>query len=345
MHLSDEKPGAKAPGFFSGSATHFCYGSATMPLRLDNCPATAALLATLLVGCSAEPDPGDPPAAPPDPPESAELIGRIANPAVREASGLAASRYRDDQFFVLNDSGAPAEVHAIAVDGADLGTVKISNIENIDWEDLASFKLNGARYLLIADIGDNGAQRDFVALHIVAEPRLPNQSETTAGRSIRFRYPDGPRDAEGIAVDASEGAVYVLTKRTLPAELYRVPLTFSDAAEPLVAEYLGPVTSLPEPSRTDRALAHARQNWHWQPTGMDIAADGRSIAILTYRAVYRFDRAENQDWVTALDNTPTEQSLGLYFGAEAIAFDDEALVVTFEAQHPPLLRFLPLPQR
>lgn len=312
-----------------------------MPLRRHSHSSVAALLATALSGCSGAPNPDTPAAASPDTPDSAELLGHIANPTVREASGLAASQYRDTQFWVLNDSGAPAALHAIDVNGADLGTTTISNIDNIDWEDLASFKLNGARYLLIADIGDNGAVRDYVSLHFVAEPQTPNAPEATAGRTIHFRYPNGPRDAEGIAVDTSTASVYLLSKRTVPAELYRLPLTFTDTAEPLVAEFLGPVATLPQPSRSDRALAHARQNWHWQPTGMDISADGRSLAILTYRAVYRFDRDEDQDWSAALGNVPTEQSLGLYFGAEAIAFSGDALVVTFEAQHPPLLRFAP----
>lgn len=272
-------------------------------------------------------------------PSRAEEIGNIASDSVREASGLAASAWTRERLWVVNDGGWPAALHAIGRDGADLGTTLVTNIENVDWEDLDSFELNGARYLLIADIGDNNAARDNVALHFVPEPGPAGATTTTATRTIRFRYPDGPRDAESIAVDRSEGAAYVLSKRTIPAELYRVPLTASPSAEPVVAEFLGTVASLPQPSREEVDEAPARNDWGWQPTAMDFSADGKSAVLLTYRAVYTYSRANGESWHDALQSRPKAQSLGLYFGAESVALRDSTILVTFEALNPPLLQF------
>ncbi|MGK4421996.1 hypothetical protein ACSLVQ_27485, partial [Klebsiella pneumoniae] len=83
--------------------------------------------------------------------------------------------------------------------------------------------------LLLADIGDNNAFRPFVTLYIVDEPepsRLRPDAELSAAprRTLTVLYPDGPRDAEAVAVDANEGFVYLLSKRDAVPRLYRVPL-------------------------------------------------------------------------------------------------------------------------
>ena len=272
-------------------------------------------------------------------PSQAAEIGSIASDSIREASGLAPSGWTDERLWVVNDGGWPSAIHAVGRDGADLGTTLVTNIDNVDWEDLGSFDLNGARYLLIADIGDNLATRDDVALHFVPEPGPAGAATTIATRTIRFRYPDGPRDAESIAVDAAEGAAYILSKRTIPAELYRVALTYTPAGEPVVAEYLGTVDSLPQPSREDVEQAPVKKDWGWQPTAMDFSADGKSAVLLTYRAVYTYPRADGESWYEALQSRPTEQSLGLYFGAESVALRGSNILVTFEALNPPLLQF------
>jgi hypothetical protein len=303
----------------------------------------SALLIVCLAACGAACSSGKGPDSEAETTARAQQVGTIVSGELREASGIALSNYRNDQFWVLNDGGWPAAVHAAGADGADLGAT-LTDLENIDWEDLASFELNGARYLLIADVGDNGGARDEVALHFVPEPNPPGIATATASRTIRFRYPDGPRDAESIAVDAREGAAYILSKRTVPAELYRVPFAYAGtSSDPVIAEYLGPITSLPQPSQEDLQQAVARKDWGWQPTAMDFAADGKSAALLTYRAVYIYSRDKNQSWYDALQTPPVEQSLGLYFGAESIAFGKEAVFVTFEGPHPAILRF-PLPE-
>ena len=143
---------------------------------------------------------------------------------------------------------------------------------NRDWEDIASFTLDGVAYLLIADIGDNDGKRKDVRLYVVEEPK-PGKSKVDYAWRLDFEYPEGARDAEAIAVDVENRQVLVLTKRDIPALLYSVPLV-PESKKRQTATRLGAVGSLPQPTRSEIEFAAKTDSWHWQPTSMDIS-DGR----------------------------------------------------------------------
>jgi len=273
---------------------------------------------------------------------SVVMAGSLHDPDIVEASGLARSRRHERLLWVINDGDAGPEIHAIDETGADRGRVEIVGARNVDWEDLASFELDGRPYLVAADIGDNAARRDVLSLYFVEEPVATDDRDAGIELAWRidFRYPDGPRDAESIAVDGDAGLVYVLSKRDVPPVLYTLPL--SPAQDGIVtAQRLGTITSLPEPTRRDIELAPRRMDWHWQPTGIDISADGTNAAILTYRAVYVYTRKPGQAWLNALNDAPAHVvGLGNLPGAESISFGGEAgtLFVTIEKRRAPLLR-------
>ncbi len=273
-------------------------------------------------------------------PHGLQRTGAIVSETIVEASGLARSNLRADRLWVINDGGSPAELHAIGADGSEQGSVQIANAENTDWEDLAAFELNGAQYLMIADIGDNDASRDNVVLYFVPEPKTMAVGTVTASRSISFRYPGGPRDAEAIAVDPDAGVAYVLSKRTVPAELYVVPFSHAPPdAGPTTASYLGPVDSLPRPTEIELTQLTEEQVWRWQPTAMDFSADGKSATILTYRAIYTYSRREGESWYDALQSKPAVATLDGINDAESMCMADNAIFVTLEGKNPPLLRF------
>jgi hypothetical protein len=264
----------------------------------------------------------------------------LENGAINEASGLAQSQRESDLLWVINDSGPP-QLHAIDSSGAARGTLHLGNAPIVDWEDLASFQLDGQSYLLVADIGDNEARRQEVVLYVVAEPDLQTESNPTLSpvAQIEFSYPDGPRDAESIAVDATNGRILVLSKRDIPAVLYELPLTLQ-SADNLIAKRLGPVDSIPQPTQDDIDNAVKRYNWNWQPTAMDISTDGLAAVILTYDAVYYFERSSGQDWIDAFRRPHTIVNISQYAEAEAVAFADNnrSIYVTIEKLHAPILR-------
>lgn len=270
-----------------------------------------------------------------------EIAGQLEDARLVEVSGLAVSGRTSEVLWLLNDGGASPSLHAVDPRGGTLDEVALTPASNRDWEDLAAFELDGEPQLLAADIGDNSARHAESILYIVPEPavRKTGAARSAVPRTIRFRYPDGPRDAESLAVDAAERKAYVLSKRDIPPRLYAVPLD-APGDEPVVAELLGPVTSLPAPTPEDIRLAPIRKDWHWQPTAMDFSQDGRLAAILTYRHVLLFERGTGQDWYAALNQTPRKISIEPVRGAESLGFtaDGKRLYLTVEQRHAPLFR-------
>ena len=275
-----------------------------------------------------------------DPPST--VAGRLQNAKIDEASGIARSQRYPDVFWVANDDG-PSVLYAIDGTGKDLGRVTIKDASNRDWEDLASFTLGGVPYLVAADIGDNDGERKDVRLYVIEEPEAGDDKVKPEWR-IEFTYPEGPRDAESIAVDVENERVLVLTKRDVPALLYALPLQ-PGTEKRIHAERLGVVDSLPQPSRSDLEFASQVNSWHWQPTSMDISGDGAQAVVLTYGGVFLYPRSPDQGWLDALQQRPVVISRNRNRQAESVAFDTTGnfAYITLEQRHAPLFR-LPVSQ-
>ena len=301
----------------------------------------AFVLAALVAACSRET-----PSAPPSGAGyvRAAVAGTLQSPAIVEASGLAHSRRRQNLLWVINDGGEEPLLHAVTPEGEALGAVRVAGAENRDWEDLAAFSYEGSSWLLVADIGDNGGIRDHLTLYVVPEPE-PADGEVAPAWTVRYTYPDGPHDAEAVAVDGEAGHIYVLTKRTEPAELHTLPLRPAASAGVLISTLVTGLDSLPAREEAAGLLA-AAVPYHWQPTGMDMAADGGAVAVLTYADVYYYPRRRAETWADALAREPLPLGMPLVPIAEAVAFDERgrSLFITAEGRHAPLLRFDPEPQ-
>ncbi len=266
------------------------------------------------------------------------VIGRLEDPVIQEASGLARSQRTPNVLWTINDNGAEEWVHGISPRGRRLGEFDLKKSNNVDWEDMASFTLDGEPYLMIADIGDNEARHRKRTLYVVKEPGVKKGDREKVDWRVDFEYPDGPRDAESVAVDIDNMRALVLSKRDIPPVLYEVPLKPEDD-DKVTATWLGTIRSLPPPSRQDVQFAPKTKSWHWQPVGMDFSADNRAAVIMTYRAVYYYERREDEDWFDALNRRPRRVSLGNFQNAEAVAFGNEkrTVVVTGENRHSPVL--------
>ena len=237
-------------------------------------------------------------------------------------------------------------LHAIGVDGRSQGTLRLNEANNLDWEAVASFEFHGRSWLLVADAGDNNAIRDHSTIYVVEEPALEDGEDAVASPewTISFRWPDGPRDCEAVSVDAGGERILLLSKRTIPAVLYELPLR-SETTGVITATRLGAVDSLPQPTARDLERAAPERNWHWQPTAMDMRSD--AAVILTYRAVYHFERRSGEPWIEALRKPLVVIDLEDLREAEAVAFaeDGRSVIVTVEAPFPPLYRVQLAPTR
>jgi hypothetical protein len=262
----------------------------------------------------------------------------IACPEVAEASGLAVSSRDGGFLWVVNDSGAKPILHLVGSDGADRGKVAVEGAENVDWEDLSSFKLKGVPYLLIADTGDNNSSHDISTLYIVEEPKLPSAGDALNGGvkpawMIRFRYEDGPRDCESVAVDQAAGKVILVSKRTKPPVVYELPLK-PDKDGIAIAKRIG-LTSV-EPPKGIPPLPYIAQ-----PTGMDISDDGSMGAIVSYYGVFLFERKDKEGWGDAFAKPPIVLTPHGMSQAESVAFakDGKCISVVSERGDRRIIRY------
>lgn len=242
---------------------------------------------------------------------------KIQSPEVNEASGIAVSQTNPDFMWIVNDSGGMPAIHLAGTDGTDRGKVTLEGVKNIDWEDLASFTLDGKSYLLVADTGDNSAKRESCTLHIVREPALPAAGKNLAVTAVpawqvHFHYDGGPRDCEAVAVDIQSGKILLISKRTDPPEVYELPLRRPGNKSVLTARPVGR-TSVKSPGGDFLAFSN-------QPTGMDISADGSLAAVITYYGVFLFPRSPAESWAEAFSKKPVTLPPHRLGQAESVAF-------------------------
>lgn len=291
-----------------------------------------SLFAALLLGVAA--------CAPPSLPFS-RLAGLITNGELDEISGLAASHVHDGVLWTINDSGNPARLLAINRRGRLLARFEVRGARNIDWEDLASFTLQGKHYLLVADTGDNGGKRKDIVLHVFEEPATLDDGDLTPAWTIRARWPDGPRDCEAVAVDAAAGQVLLVSKKRNPPDLFTLPLAKSRGVRE--ARRIGRLAGVPQASaelrRNDPKLARLFA----QVTAADLSPDGRTLAVLTYGSVLFYRRAPDEDWRIAVARMPEAHDVPLIPQAEALAWSagGAGLYATGEFKPAPLFYLSP----
>ncbi len=86
---------------------------------------------------------------------------------INEASGIAPSGHSDSTVWVHNDSGGLNRVHAVGINGEDVGMLYLQGATAIDWEDMSAGPgpIDGQPYLYVGDIGDNNAVRDIKTVY------------------------------------------------------------------------------------------------------------------------------------------------------------------------------------
>jgi hypothetical protein len=291
---------------------------------------------------------GEPVELPRAPYADAVLVGHVANRQLSESSGLTRSRRHDDLLWSHNDSGSKPRLHALGFDGRTRGTVPVADARAVDWESIASFERDGRAYLVIADTGDNMSWRRSAELLVLEEPalagdRVAGGTAANVAWRIRFRFEDGPRDCEALAIDPTTGNALLLSKRTQPAALYELSLAQPAGAdaEVRIARRLGDVPGIPPPTQADVDELRWLGRYASMPTGLDISQDGRYAAVVTYGDAYLFPRKPEEDWEAAFARPPQRIPLPPLPQAEAVAFapDQRSLFVTSEKRPTPLIRF------
>ncbi len=269
----------------------------------------------------------------------ARITGWMRDRALPEVSGIAVSRAHPGILWVENDSGNPPAIHAVTPDGSLRATLSIDDAPNIDWEDLASFDRGGKHYVLIADVGDNNAIRPYSVLYAIEEPAMLRDAHVRPAWRIVFRWPDGPRDCEAVAVDERTDSILLISKRRVPAELFRLPLPSAASRKhafgPITAQFLGTLANIPQPTAAELKAAPGYAKYLAQVTAADIAPDRSSLAVLTYHSVYLYRRKGDEDWAHAVSRAPQALSFGWLPQAEALGFAGDGRSLYVSGEHLP----------
>lgn len=250
-------------------------------------------------------------------PAGAARLCSITDPRIDESSGLAAA---GDQLYTINDGGSRLQVFVLDR-GCRVRRVISNPTDPYDVEDLAR-TADGTLWL--ADIGDNDTNRSTVALELLTEG-----GEVTL---FRFRYPDGPHDAETLLVDG-RGRPYIVTKEPLRSGVYTPDGSPSTTrATPL--RKVGTLTFGPT-GTSGGPVGIASQVL---ATGGAVAPDGSRLVIRTYTDAYLWT-IPNGDIAAALRADPERRiPLPATRQGEAVTFapDGRSLLTSTEIDPAPI---------
>jgi hypothetical protein len=215
------------------------------------------------------------------------VTGRLAASEATEISGLVASPTHPGVLWAHNDSGDRARIFALRSDGSLIASLDVPGAEATDWEDIA---VGPGGDLLLGDIGDNTSVRKSIDIYRVPEPRLAGGPTATATATrLRLTYPDGAHDAETLLADPRTGEIVVVTKRL----------------DGRSGVYVGQAPARDEPGAAVLRRAGAlRLGFAGLATAGDVSADGRTIAIRTYTALYAWTRRPGASLATTLARKP-----------------------------------------
>ena len=265
-----------------------------------------------------------------------KAVGKIESKEITESSGIAASKCQTDVFWTHNDSGDDAFIFALNAKGKKLGTWKVANAKNNDWEDIAEMKTpNGECILYIGDIGNNTRIRDEFTVYRVKEPAVSAENESSSKKNpiptepaeaIKFTYPDMRHDAETLMVHPATGDIYILSKRLSGASaVYKLKSNF-DLNK---TNKLEKITDFSVPAIPNGFL-----------TGGDISPDGKRVIICDYFNAYELvlpEKAKNFDEIWK--ETPLTVELGAREQGESVGYsaDGKSIFATSEKKNAPII--------
>jgi len=152
-----------------------------------------------------------------------KVLFRISDSRITESSGLAVSLKHPGITYTHNDSGGVAQVFALGPDGSTKAVFTFGGARARDWEAMAMGRdEKGRPAIYAADIGDNlGGAWPYVTVYRIPEPS-ELRSQTIHATAFRFKYEDGPRNAETLMINPKTGRLYIASK-LFSGALYEAP--------------------------------------------------------------------------------------------------------------------------
>ena len=137
---------------------------------------------------------------------------------ITESSMLARSALHDDVWWTANDSGDSARIFAVDKTGETQAEVTFDGPAR----DVEAMAIGTNKRIYVGDIGDNLSNQKTVTVYSLAEPKELEDQELKA-RTYRFRYPDGPHNAETLLINPQTNRLYIVTKEMPRSTIYAAP--------------------------------------------------------------------------------------------------------------------------
>lgn len=247
---------------------------------------------------------------------------------LNELSGLAPMS--DGRYVALNDSGNAALLFLLSETLAPEQVI-VTPLQNRDWEDMAYADLPDGRHLVVGDTGDNLLRHPLSTLYIFDQSALTATATPDPTETITFRFARGPVNCEAFFYAAQEQRFYFFSKSRGDADIYTLDWIPGNAAP--VAKDLYPLRLQPASSASGLFAALTGINPE-TPTGAAVSVDGLSLAVLTYRSVWLWQKAPQESWAAVLKTSPRKLLTHQLPQAEAISFsqDEQQLLIGSEGE-------------
>lgn len=228
---------------------------------------------------------------------------------LKEVSGIQMTK-DETVFYAVQDSGNGSFLYEITTDGDKQRKLSI-NVENTDWEDLAS---DGKGNLYLGDFGNNANERKDLCIYKV-NPSSAETETITPDYKVSFYYPEQtefPPSKKELVYDCEaffeyNGFFYLFTKNRSKdfdgtTLLYKIPNKEGNHAAQLLGRY----------KATDNYNTGAI-------TGAAISPDGSRFVLLSHSKIWLFEDFKEDDF---LNGKIAELELNHYSQKEAVCFKD-----------------------
>ncbi len=265
------------------------------------------------------------------------ILGAFDDDAIKESSGVAASRINAGVYWTHNDSGDGPFLYAFDREGKKRGVWRVMGAKADDWEDMAAGPgpERGRTYLYLGDIGDNDYARGHVTIYRVPEPTVAEADAasskkeprpTEAAEAFTLKYPDGAHDAETLLVHPLTGDLYIVAKSLDPsAGVYKLAAPF-DPSKTHTLTRVGEV----------RAPGAAFGGFF---TGGSVSPDGARLVLCDYVSAYELTLPAGSAFDAIWKQAPLVVEIGERKQGEAVCYgaDGETILATSEGRHAALV--------
>ncbi|MHA7651496.1 PE domain-containing protein [Mycobacterium sp. ML4] len=246
--------------------------------------------------------------------------GVLTDSNLKEVSGVDAGINNPNVYWVHNDSGDTARIFAVdAKTGQTLATYKLTGATASDWEDIEVARgADGASYIYIGDIGDNGLSRSSVTVYRVPEPVVtgtaanPTNGSLNGVQQLRLQYPGGEKiNSEALAVDPNTHNLVVVEKTSgNVSRVFSAPDSgWAGAGGGSTPTQWNQVATLDLSDSSSKLV-----------TSADFSPDGSQLAVRTYRDVLLWDRAPASSAWSPFSDQPVAGPVVSETQGEAVAF-------------------------